>query len=214
MILHALTIVVNELNRHLLDQYGAGSSTNPAPAALGNLAEGFGSGLSTIGIPREFLYLTLVNIREEKTLKNVPHFVRDDAAQTVVYDNPPVFLNLLVLLTATHSNYHNALLVLSRAIRFLQAKHVFTQDNVDPASLLTANGVANALDQLESFKLIFDLYSPTMEEINHLWGTLGGKQYPFVLYLVRMLPLKTRMVNQEIPAISELANDHSGKDSV
>ncbi|WP_239026982.1 Pvc16 family protein [Geomonas oryzisoli] len=41
------------------------------------------------------------------------------------------------------------------------------------------------MDQLQSFKLIFDIYSPTLEEVHHLWGPLGGKQYPFILYIMR-----------------------------
>jgi hypothetical protein len=55
MISHALTIVFNELNRHLL-VYGAVSPPNEA--RLGNLAEGF----SPTGVPRDQLILSVVNI--------------------------------------------------------------------------------------------------------------------------------------------------------
>jgi hypothetical protein len=100
--------------------------------------------------------------------------------------------------------------MLSRAIRFFQAQNVFTQDTVEPASI-TANAPGNALDQLESFKLIFDLYSPTMEEVNHLWGTLGGKQYPFVMYMLRMLDLRFRAVQSESGLITEIDHDFRHK---
>jgi hypothetical protein len=60
-------------------------------------------------------------------------------------------------------------------------------------------------DRLESFKLIFDLHSPTMEEVNHLWGTPGANQYPFVLYSLRMLDLKFRAVQHESRLITEVA---------
>jgi len=207
MILHALTIVVNELNKHLADYYGTGGSPVQPQVGLGNLAEGFAAQGSN-GVVRDRLYLSLVNIREEKTLKNLSNYVRNESTQKVTYENPPVFLNVLILMTATHSNYNNALLALSRAIRFFQARNVFTQDNVAPDSLVSSSAPANPLDQLESFKLTFDLYSPTMEEVNHLWGTLGGKQYPFVLYMLRMLQLKTRMVQHESPVITEIVGDH------
>ena len=72
----------------------------------------------------------------------------------------------------------------------------------------------NALDQLEEFKLIFDLYSPTMEEVNHLWGTLGGKQYPFVLYVLRMLDLKFKAVQSESGLITEVTTDVVHKQAV
>lgn len=206
MISHALTIVINELDKHLTDTYVLG---NPTKVELGNLAEGFVTG----GDSREKLILSMVNIKEEKTLKNLPNYSRNDITLNTVYENPPVFLNLQILITATHANYTNALLVLSRAIRFFQFKNVFTQDNVEPVSI-TTNAPSNQLDQLESFKLIFDLYSPTMEEVNHLWGTLGGKQYPFVLYMLRMLDLKFKAVQSESGVITEIVRDYYHKDPV
>jgi hypothetical protein len=206
MISHALTIVINELDRHLADTYVLG---DPTKVELGNLAEGFGSN----GASREKLVLSMVNIREEKTLKNLPNFVRNDLTLSTIYQNPPVFLNVQILITATHSDYTNALLVLSRAIRFFQFMNVFTQDTVEPLSI-TKNQPSNALDQLESFKLIFDLYSPTMEEVNHLWGTLGGKQYPFVLYMLRMLDLKFSAVQSESGVITDIISDFYHKNPV
>jgi hypothetical protein len=98
------------------------------------------------------------------------------------------------------------LLALSRVIRFFQFRNVFTQDNVAPSSI-DQGTPSNALDQLSSFKLIFDLYSPTMEEINHLWGTLGGKQYPFVLYTMRLLDLQFKAIQSENSVITEIVRD-------
>ena len=79
-----------------------------------------------------------------------------------------------------------------------------------PASI-TGNAPSNPLDQLETFKLIFDLYSPTMEEVNHLWGTLGAKQYPFVLYSLRLLELKFKAAQGEGGLITEVVNDFFNK---
>lgn len=205
MISHALTIIINELNKHLVDNYGADDRS----IRLGNMAEGF----TTDGVPRNALILSVVNIKEEKTLKNLPCYTRNDVTLRALYENPPVFLNFQILITATHTDYTNALLVLSRAIRFFQFKNAFTQDNVDPLSL-TTNAPGNLLDQLESFRLIFDLYSASMEEVNHLWGTLGGKQYPFVLYMLRMLDLKFKGTQSESGLITEIVSDLFHKDTV
>lgn len=210
MISHALTIVINELNKHLAYIYG---STAPQ-AGLGNLAEGFATGTGNGGVSRNMLYLSLVNVKEEKTLKNLPHYVRNDQTQKVTYENPPIFLNFQILMVATHTDYTNALSVLSRAICFFQFRNVFTQDNVAPDSITTSSVPINSLDKLESFKLIFDLYSPTLEEVNHLWGTLGGKQYPFVLYTLRMLDLKFKGVQSESGLITEIVSDFYHKTSV
>jgi hypothetical protein len=203
MISHALTIVINELRDHFGSAY---SVPNPSSVVgLGNLSEGVASN-GTGGVARDMLILSIVNIKEEKTLKNLPNYVRNDAALTATYENPPLFLNFTVLMVATHTVYADALLVLSRALRFFQSQHVFTQDSVAPSSI-TTSAPTNALDQLEEFKLIFDLYSPSMEEVNHMWGTLGGKQYPFAMYNLRMLELKFRAVQWESGLVTEVVND-------
>jgi hypothetical protein len=209
---HALTIVVNELEKHLTEAYAPSAGTTLVQ--LGNIAEGVGNGgANPAAPPRDVLVFQMVNIREDRTLRNVPNWRRNDAALTVVYENPPVFLNFHILITATHTNYANALLMLSRAIRFFQNQKVFDQDDIDPASL-TKNAPSNPLDQLETFKLIFDLYSPTMEEVNHLWGTLGGKQYPFVLYTLRLVELQFKAIQAEAGLITEVANEFSHKPAV
>jgi hypothetical protein len=99
MISHALTIVKNELDRHLATFGG----TTPH-AELGNVGEVAGTTPGN-GSGRNKVLLSVVNIQEERTLKNVPTYVRDDAALRVRYENPPTFVNLAVLVTATHTKY-------------------------------------------------------------------------------------------------------------
>lgn len=200
MILHALTIINNELNKHLKDVY----NSDPPPVALGNMAEILAKPPNTD--ERKKFYISIVNIKEEKTLKNLPNYRIHTSTNKVTYENQPVFLNFFILMAATHSEYNTALMLLSRVIRFFQSRNVFTQSDVAPESI-TLNEPANARDRLETFKLIFDLYSPSMEEINHLWGTLGGKQYPFVLYNLRMLDLKYESVYAEGELLGEVVTD-------
>lgn len=204
MLSHALTIVINELETHLSSTYGA---PNVAPQVrLANIAEGLGNAGAAGTVPRDILAVSMVNIREEKTLRNVSNVRRDDARMRVVYQNPPVFLNFHIMVVATHGIYANALLMLSRTILFFQTNNWFDHNSVVPASL-TTNAPTNPLDRLVAFKLIFDLYSPTMEEVNHLWGTLGGKQYPFALYTLRLVEMELNVVQREAAAISQVIVD-------
>lgn len=203
MIDHALIIVRNELENHLT---ASGNSTH---AELGNVGE--------IGQPgaqlREKVLLSVVNLQEERTLKNTPGYVRDDAALRVRYENPPTFLNLAVLVTATHADYVNALRALSRALLFFQHRNVLTHDNVDPDSL-TRDAPPQNGDRLTEFRLVFNMWSPTFEEVNDMWGMLGGKQFPFALYSVRMLELKFRATQRESGLITEVVNGFHHKASV
>ena len=79
MLSHALTIVTNELEKHLDDTYG--QPVVAPQVRLGNIAEGVGNSAGNPGaVSRDVLSLSMVNIREEKTLKNVSTHVRNDAA--------------------------------------------------------------------------------------------------------------------------------------
>lgn len=199
MISHALQIVANEMDHHLHTMYGAASGE----VLLGSPAQGLGTDPGNIA--RDRIIITQVNLREEKTLKNQPNYVRDDVRLTAIYQNPPVFINLLVLFSATHTNYTNALSAVSRVVRFFQHQRVFTQDNVLPGSLLAAH--INVLDRLESFKLIFDLYSPTFEENSYMWGVIGGRQFPSCVYYLRMLDLRFSAVQGESGLITEVQQE-------
>lgn len=205
MIAHALTIVKNELDRHLTSFDG-----NPGHAVLGSVSDVATQGA---GDSRNRVVLSLVNLQEERTLKNLPAYVRDDTTLRVRYENPPAYVNLAILVAATHGTYENALLELSRALLFFQAHNVFTPDNVAPESLNPAWPV-NDLDRLIDFKLILNLWSPTLEEVNDMWGMLGGKQYPFALYSVRMLELKLAAVRSEAGVITELVHTFAVKPAV
>lgn len=213
MISHALTIIINELKKHFDDIYGVNAQGNTI--GLRNIAVDFSASVHNSGVnssAADAINFTLVNIKEDKSLKNSP-FVSvnktpadNPALWTAEYANPSVFLNFNVLITATHANYADALVMLSRVIRFFQYKNVFTQDDVTPSSIVT-NAPTNTLDRLSEFKLIFDLYSPSMEESNHMWGTLGGKQYPFVMYYLRMLDLRFKTLPRTEPVIQEVVQD-------
>jgi hypothetical protein len=203
MIDHALIIVRNELDAHLT---ASGNSTH---AELGNVGEICQPGAQL----RDKVLLSVVNLQEERTLKNTPAHVRDDVQMRVRYENPPTFLNLAVLVTATHTDYINALRALSRALLFFQHRNVLTHDNVAPNSI-SQDAPPRDADRLTEFKLIFNLWSPTFEEVNDMWGMLGGKQFPFALYSMRMLELKFRAIQRESGLITEVVSSFGHKPPV
>ncbi len=204
MIAHALDIVKNEM--------AANFALYPASNGGFSISIGNISAITVSQIPepnnQSDVIIGIVNLKEDKALKNLPNYVRNDVTLKASYENPPVFLNLLILITVINSNYNLALSALSRVIRFFQFKNVFTQESVAPGSLAT---FAQTEDQLDAFKLVMDLYSPSLEEVNHLWGTLGGKQYPFALYTMRMLDLKFKGPVLEGPLVTEIYSEFRNK---
>lgn len=182
MIAHALKIIVEELNAHFNGiQPGNAEDT----VVIGNIAAletDIDANLKNQ--LRNKVVATLVNLKEENTLKNTPHSRVNDSFRTM-YFNPPVYVNLYILFSVTTtSSYEDALTYLSRLVRFFQAKNVFTPANSAAVTVL------NSYDELADFKLTMELFSPNLEELNHMWGMLGGKQYPSVIYIMRLLELK------------------------
>jgi hypothetical protein len=49
--------------------------------------------------------------------------------------------------------------------------------------------VSASAEELAGVRVIVELQSLTFEQVNHLWGSLGGKQVPFALYRARLVSL-------------------------
>lgn len=137
------------------------------------------------------IVMSLVNLQEETTLKNAP-FYRVEGDRTI-YKNPPISLNLFILFSVLHNQYDTALRLLSRVIECFQSQ--------TDLSFTTTPAPGNISHDVQ---IIPDLYSLTFEQLNHLWGALGGKQVPFVLYRARLIMIEGRRRQAETPVITEI----------
>ncbi|MCG8701510.1 MAG: DUF4255 domain-containing protein [Bacteroidales bacterium] len=190
MIYESLQLIVKELNNYL----NTIENADDDKVVLGNIAlidnhQGNDASNPLVGN----IVLTLINIEEEKTLKNLPHYRKSN--NNTEYKNPPVHLNMYVLISATSETYSNSLIYLSRIVQFFQGQNVFTPQN-SPQNFAESIG-------LSDFKLILDLYSLSFEESNFLWSTLGGKQYPSVVYRIRLVEIEREQLTESRPSLSE-----------
>lgn len=121
--------------------------------------------------------ISLINLEEEKTLKNSSNY-RIENKQTI-YQNPAVNLNLFVLFSSLNiKHYGDSLKRLARIIEFFQwKKELSFSTNSNP------NGVSKEI------QIFPDLYSLSFDQLNNLWGLLGGKQVPCVMYRIRLVSL-------------------------
>ena len=194
MIPQALTLIITQLNHYI-----------PLPVAgadevvLGNIALNELSGQDGI---KNKVVVSLVNVEEESTLKNTLTYRK--TLSEVSYTEPPVHLNLYLLFAAHYPEaYETALIRLSEVIRFFQSRRTFSLHNAQPLS--------DALDPTDpdtmELYLTIELYTTTFEQINHLWGALGGKQMPFVLYKARLVTIQSHNVSGEGRLIEEIRTD-------
>ncbi|WP_348799251.1 DUF4255 domain-containing protein [Flavobacterium adhaerens] len=142
------------------------------------------------------VYITLLNIQEENTLKNFPNKSIEDSK--VVYKNHILNLNLYILFAANRDTYLKSLKDISKIIEFFQGKKLFTQSN----TIFDRN--KPSMSNIENFKFSVELYTPTFEEMNFIWGTLGGKQYPSALYKVSMIQIERDIPQVEGSIIHEI----------
>jgi Pvc16 N-terminal domain len=133
-------------------------------------------------------------------LKNGPHSRLRDGR--IIYENRPVHLYLYLLFSANNPVYSTALTQLSRVIEFFQGQNVFTIRNSPDLA-----GVSLSADALAGLRIVLELQSLTFEQVNYLWGSLGGKQVPFVLYRARLIALTAGDIASSGPPIEEIEVD-------
>jgi Pvc16 N-terminal domain len=126
--------------------------------------------------------LTMINMDEEKTLKNFSNKAVTDSS--VIYKNERINLNLYILFCANRNSYVKSLKDISKIIEFFQGKRLFTQAN----SNYDRDNIA--MSAISDFRFTAELYTPTFEELNFIWGTLGGKQYPSALYKLSLIEIE------------------------
>ena len=174
MMVEAIALLLRQLNEYIAQVDGTAGA--PSQAVWGNIAH-----LDRQEIATELenhLVLSLVNLEEERALKNGKAFAPVGAGE-VGYRNRPIHLNLFLLFTSNYRNYGTALRRLAQVLTFFQSKQKFTFGN-SPGPNLPQSGIAE-------FSLVMDLLSLSFEQVNHLWGFLGTKQSPFATYRGRLV---------------------------
>ena len=196
MIAKALRLVSTQLRQYIAStDPGAEGPDAPDYVILGNIAL---ADLPELTPPiRQRLVLSMVNVIEEATYKNAPNYER--IGLDTRYRNAPVHLNLFLLFSANYDDYENALKRLSQVITFFQGKNVFSFLDAPMGEFVDDAEVAEV-------KLILDLYTLTFEQINYLWGSLGGKQVPFVMYKLRLVKLQADRTRAAGKLIEEIVS--------
>ncbi|MBN3584711.1 DUF4255 domain-containing protein [Algoriphagus aestuarii] len=139
-------------------------------------------------IPDKSLGLSLINIEEERTIKEQRSTYINAVGKTEKR-NPEIQLNLYVLITANFQNkkqndssddYVEGLKQLGYAISFFQSKNVFTKEN--------SPSLAGKDPSLT--KIVVELYSYSFEQLYNFWTVVGAKYLPSVLYKVKTIRIQ------------------------
>lgn len=189
MIHQVLKFIAEQLNAYIRQQKKTESDITDPYVALQNISRLDDDLLRTTNK----IFISLINISEETSMKNNPDYtsIRNNL---VSYKNPPVNVNLYIMITSFMTNYENALIYLSHAITFFQGKYSFNLKN----STTEVEGLP------DDFHIILDMFNLGFEQLNYVWSTFGGKQHPFVCYKVRLLKIERESTSEINGVISEI----------
>lgn len=132
---------------------------------------------------------TLINIERESSMGIAPKINNHHNGRHTL-GNPPLHINLYLLFTSLYSgkNYKEGLKFLSAIMEYLQAHACFNHHNTPQLS-----------KRIE--KLTFENVNLDIQNLSHLWGTIGGKYMPSALYKMRMVTIDQEAVEAEIQSV-------------
>jgi len=199
MIRTALEFIRKELEFYIVER-----EQDPSHYGPGNVVD-----LKPVVLPNGNLNITdtthvtmmVVGVEEERREGKQPHFI--PAGEKQFYRlNPPVELNLYILFAAHNGHYETALRDLSDIVGFFQGSPVFDGQRYPLLNAGVTQPGNKPWQVIE--RLIFQLHNLSFEQQNNLWGMLGGKYIPSVVYRMNMLTVFETRAQDIAPAIDEI----------
>lgn len=157
------------------------------------------------------IIFSIVNIEEDKTLKNQSLYKKgivnvNNIDSKEKYKKPAQNLIFSILFSSYTKNteqYSDGISKLEQVIRYLQNNNVFYFDDND---LYEQTEIPSEVSPDLFHKLILDLTSLKMEQLNQMWSYLNNKYMPSVLYTMRLIRIQNEDV-ENVPVITNVKTE-------
>lgn len=123
------------------------------------------------------IIFTLIKVEEETSLKNGNFYTKKEKAQ-IIKHQPPIYLNLYLLVSVTKKTYKEALQLLSDTITFFQAHKIFLIQLGDEGSGNDGH-----------YRITIEQHEINLQEVFDMWSNLGNKHFPSGFYKIRLLKI-------------------------
>jgi hypothetical protein len=149
------------------------------------------------------IILSIVNIEEDKTLRNLSLYKEETNNETTVdrYTHPTKHLIISLLFSSYNkvlTNYLDGIDKLKNVINFFQQNTslYFKNDNTE---LLTYTAFLAKTDvqQKNYSKITFESVSLSMDQLSQMWTYLGSRYMPSVLFKMRLVTVQTSTIEQD-----------------
>ncbi|MCG8700593.1 MAG: DUF4255 domain-containing protein [Bacteroidales bacterium] len=182
MIYTALNIIGNKLNEYLKLKF----KSNDNHLEMSNLVDQDGSIAIT---DTNKVIASLVNIERETSMGINPKMQYNSNGRHTM-GKPPVFINVYLMFTSlfTGKNYLEGLKFISAIMEYLQGTPAIDHMNTPQLS-----------DKIE--KITFENVNLDIQDLSQLWGAIGGKYMPSVLYKIRMITIDQDKIDAEVQSV-------------
>jgi hypothetical protein len=199
MIRTALEFIKKELETYIVDR-----EQDPANYSAGNVVD-----LKSIMLPNGSINITdtthitimVVGVDEERREGKRPYYTPTDDKQFLRL-NPPVELDLYILFAAHNSSYETSLRDLSDVVSFFQANTIFDEKKFPALNAGVADSIIKPWQLIQ--RLTFRLHTLSFEQQNNLWGMVGSKYLPNVVYKMNMLTVFDTKGKEKVASVTEL----------
>lgn len=181
MIEKSITLIESRLNNYLRQKF----SLEDNIVIASNFVDSNGSVEKDI---ENKVVISLVDLEQEKFLKNVNTFRLPDPVKGQIAK--PLNLSLLLLLACNFNskNYKTGLKYLSNIIFYFQEISVFTATN------------SPEIYKLGIQKISLEMYHPDSDFRSSLWSSLGVHYLPSIIYKIRIVSAHEHHESQDISA--------------
>lgn len=181
MIDQALTLAVDRLNGHLSGQFSAPDDI----VVLSPMTDVDGKPADAV---RNKLAFFVTNISEDALPRRGHSRAASLTGKTV--ETAPLHLDIYTMLAASFDAqiYTEGLKMLSAALMYFQSYPVLNPQN--------APEMPAGLQQLS-----FEISNLRVEEMGQMWGNLGGRYVPSVMFKIRTVTLASGAITSVVPTI-------------
>ncbi|MGX9460852.1 DUF4255 domain-containing protein [Shewanella sp. A14] len=182
LLLSCMEHIAYRLNQFLKNRFELSEDI----VVISNLVNHDGSVCANIN-NRVVLFIT--NIEKETAMSHSSDSHRAAAFATV----KPIFLNLYLMVSANFNgtNYNESLKFISSVIGFFQINPVFNHQNSPELN--------RKID-----KIILDIENIQTQDLSNIWGMLGAKYVPSILYKVRMITIDDQIETFRVNRTSDV----------
>ncbi len=190
-----LDFVAEDLNRYLLSQQGL--SADEKKVLLSYIVNQDGSIASS---EENVVLMTLVDLTPDPLAYTQKLQANQSGGVTESIEWNSLHLNLMVLFSAYFKGDRakDAMNYLTLVLQFFQSKSSFNRFN--------SPGLPDSVEKLEFTMEPLDFHAQ-----NHLWGILGAKYMPSVVYKVRMISFFDENQTDFTPPISAIETESLGR---